>query len=67
MKLRDHKRISLPHYTIKDAIRFAEYANQASKVKIEYLDKYQVVTNDNSDAVEIKENLKLHHVGQNHL
>ena len=49
---------------IKDAKHFAEYANQVTNIKVEYLGKSEVVTNDVSNAVEIKGNLKLHHTTQ---
>ena len=46
----------------KNPKHFTEYANQVTNIKVEYLDKSEVVKNDVCDAAGIKGTLKLHHV-----
>ena len=59
-KTKVHQHVTAAKVAIKDAKHFAEYANQATNVKVEFLDRFEVITNDVSDAVEIMGNLKLH-------
>ena len=54
--------VSASKVVIKDAKHFAEYSDQVTNIKVEYIDKSEVVVNDLSDAVEVKGTLKIHHI-----
>ena len=54
IKRKVYQDLSSSKFVIKNAKDFAEYAKQVASIKVEYLDKSEVVTNDVSDAVEIK-------------
>ena len=61
IKRKVYQDVSASKVGIKDAKHFAEYANQTTNVKVEYLQKSEVITNNISDAALIKGTLiKLH-------
>jgi len=54
VKRKVYQDVSASKVVIRDAKHFAEYSDQATNIKVEYLDKSDIVVNDLSDAVEVK-------------
>ena len=62
VKRKVYQDVTASKVVIKDAKHFAEYANNAMNVKIDYIDKSDVTVLDLSDAVYIYGTLQIHHL-----